>query len=158
MHLMDPVSQFCLWMAWLNVFLDYYDASFSKANLIICFPADVTFFYRCSCTECNFILHGVHLPPDAPIQWISENMSYADSFLHIVVHSCAWTKWRFLHIADNHSKTTSDYRSSPRLCKVSSSIAPPRPSSFVLQKLLDTMSFWPKFPANFLVSSLSTLH
>ncbi|KAA0185193.1 Autophagy protein 5 [Fasciolopsis buskii] len=39
--------------------------------------------------ECNFILHGVHLPPDAPIQWISENMSYADSFLHIVVHSCA---------------------------------------------------------------------
>lgn len=38
---------------------------------------------------CNFVLHGVHLPPDAPIQWISENMSYADSFLHIVVHSCA---------------------------------------------------------------------
>ncbi|THD19588.1 Autophagy protein 5 [Fasciola hepatica] len=37
----------------------------------------------------DFILHGVSLPPDAPIQWVSENMSYADSFLHVVVRSCA---------------------------------------------------------------------
>lgn len=31
----------------------------------------------------KFITHGIELPLDAPLQWLSENMSYPDNFLNI---------------------------------------------------------------------------
>lgn len=31
------------------------------------------------------ISHGVHLPLDVPLQWLSTHMSYADNFLHIAI-------------------------------------------------------------------------
>lgn len=31
----------------------------------------------------RFLTHGVEIPFDAPLQWLSENMSYPDNFLHI---------------------------------------------------------------------------
>ncbi|RWS14969.1 autophagy protein 5-like protein [Dinothrombium tinctorium] len=36
----------------------------------------------------TFVIHGIKLPLDAPLQWLSENMSYPDNFLHI----CAFAK------------------------------------------------------------------
>ncbi|CAL8101175.1 unnamed protein product [Calicophoron daubneyi] len=37
-----------------------------------------------------FILHGICVPRTTPLQWMSEQMSYADNFLHIV----AWPRCR----------------------------------------------------------------
>lgn len=31
----------------------------------------------------RFITHGIEIPFDAPLQWLSENLSYPDNFLHI---------------------------------------------------------------------------
>lgn len=31
----------------------------------------------------RFLTHGIDIPLDAPLQWLSENMSYPDNFLHI---------------------------------------------------------------------------
>nr|AKH66778.1 autophagy protein 5 [Artemia parthenogenetica] len=31
------------------------------------------------------VLHGIFIPQEMPLQWLSEHMSYADSFLHIVL-------------------------------------------------------------------------
>ncbi|KAJ3154486.1 autophagy protein 5 [Geranomyces michiganensis] len=31
------------------------------------------------------ILHGIEVPPDTPLAWLSRNCSYGDSFLHIVL-------------------------------------------------------------------------
>ncbi|KAA3675175.1 autophagy-related protein 5, partial [Paragonimus westermani] len=41
--------------------------------------------------EYKLLLHGICLPEDAPIQWLSEHMAYADNFMHIV----AWSSSRF---------------------------------------------------------------
>ncbi|KAF7255429.1 hypothetical protein EG68_07801 [Paragonimus skrjabini miyazakii] len=41
--------------------------------------------------EYRFLLHGICLPEDTPIQWLSEHMAYADNFMHIV----AWSSSRF---------------------------------------------------------------
>ncbi|GAA29307.2 autophagy protein 5 [Clonorchis sinensis] len=42
-------------------------------------------------SEYVFLLHGICLPLDTPIQWICEHMAYADNFVHIV----AWPRSRF---------------------------------------------------------------
>lgn len=31
----------------------------------------------------RFLTHGIEIPFDAPLQWLSENLSYPDNFLHI---------------------------------------------------------------------------
>lgn len=35
----------------------------------------------------QYILHGIHVPLDTPLQWMSEHLSYLDNFLHIIVKS-----------------------------------------------------------------------
>ncbi|KAF6771711.1 hypothetical protein AHF37_09989 [Paragonimus kellicotti] len=42
-------------------------------------------------SEYKFLLHGICLPENTPIQWLSEHMAYADNFVHIV----AWSSSRF---------------------------------------------------------------
>ena len=32
-----------------------------------------------------FLVHGIELPQDTPLQWISEHLCNPDNFLHIVV-------------------------------------------------------------------------
>lgn len=36
-------------------------------------------------TPACIILHGTQVPLETPLQWLSENMSYADNFLHLVL-------------------------------------------------------------------------
>ena len=31
------------------------------------------------------VLHGIEVPLSVPLQWLSENMSYPDNFLHICI-------------------------------------------------------------------------
>lgn len=46
---------------------------------------------RCPTEGYVFLLHGITLPLETPVQWASQHMSYADNFLHIV----AWPSSRF---------------------------------------------------------------
>lgn len=39
----------------------------------------------CSADGASVVTHGVRLPADASLQWLSEHMSYADNFLHLVL-------------------------------------------------------------------------
>lgn len=39
----------------------------------------------CDCTSRRVILHGIEVPLESPLQWLSEHLSYADNFLHLVV-------------------------------------------------------------------------
>nr|AWD06774.1 Atg5 [Dugesia japonica] len=36
-------------------------------------------------TNYKFIIHGIDVPSNSPLQWLSENFSYPDNFLHILV-------------------------------------------------------------------------
>lgn len=33
--------------------------------------------------NCKIIIHGIELPLETPLQWLSEHLSYPDNFLHI---------------------------------------------------------------------------
>ena len=36
-------------------------------------------------TDYRILIHGCEFPLDIPLQWASENLSYADNFLHITL-------------------------------------------------------------------------
>lgn len=37
------------------------------------------------CIEHIALIHGIELPLDSPLQWLSEHFSYPDNFIHVCV-------------------------------------------------------------------------
>uniref|UniRef100_A0A7E4ZW90 Autophagy protein 5 n=1 Tax=Panagrellus redivivus TaxID=6233 RepID=A0A7E4ZW90_PANRE len=42
-------------------------------------------FPNLSIDEYNLISHGIHVPTDSPVLWLSSNFAYPDNFVHVVV-------------------------------------------------------------------------